>query len=55
MTAKQAGVWVLAWRRFRRDRVGFFSLMIVLVFLAIMLGTASGLLAPDWQREAGVS
>ena len=55
MTAKQAGVWVLAWRRFRRDRVGFFSLMIVLVFLVIMLGTASGLLVPDWQREAGVS
>jgi peptide/nickel transport system permease protein len=52
---KQAGVWVLAWRRFRRDRVGFFSLIIVLVFLGIMLGTSSGLLVPDWQREAGVS
>jgi peptide/nickel transport system permease protein len=52
---KQAGVWVLAWRRFRRDRVGFFSLIVVLVFLGIMLGTASGLLVPDWQREAGVS
>jgi peptide/nickel transport system permease protein len=52
---KQAGVWVLAWRRFRRDRVGFFSLIVVIVFVAIMLGTASGLLVPDWQREAGVS
>jgi peptide/nickel transport system permease protein len=55
MTTKQAGVWVLAWRRFRRDRVGFFSLIVVIVFVAIMLGTASGLLVPDWQREAGVS
>jgi peptide/nickel transport system permease protein len=52
---KQAGVWVLAWRRFRRDRLGFASLIIVLVYVAIMAATATGLLVADWQREAGVS
>ena len=55
MTQKQPGVWVLAWRRFRRDRLGFASLFIVLLYIAVMLGTATGLLVPDWQREAGVS
>ena len=52
---KQPGVWVLAWRRFRHDRLGFASLVIVLLYLAIMVGTATGVLVPDWQREAGVS
>ena len=47
--------WMLAWRRFRRDRLGFVSLIVVLVYVLIMVGTATGLLVPDWEREAGVS
>ena len=52
---REAGVWILAWRRFRRDRLGFASLIIVLLFLAVMAGTATGLLVPDWGREVGIS
>jgi peptide/nickel transport system permease protein len=55
MTQKQPGVWTLAWRRFRRDRLGFVSLVVVLLYIGVMLGTATGLMVPDWQREAGVS
>ena len=52
---KQAGVWALAWKRFRRDRLGFFSLIVVLVYAAVMVAAAAGWLARDWNREAGVS
>jgi peptide/nickel transport system permease protein len=52
---KQAGVWALAWRRFRRDRLGFASLIVVLLYVAIMVATATGSLVRDWQEEAGVS
>jgi len=52
---KQAGVWALAWKRFRRDRLGFFSLIVVLLYAAVMLAAAVGWLARDWNNEAGVS
>ena len=52
---KQAGVWALAWRRFRRDRLGFFSLIVVLAYAAVMIAAAAGWLARDWNSEAGVS
>jgi peptide/nickel transport system permease protein len=52
---RQAGVWVLAWRRFRRDRLGVGSLVVVLVYLAITALAAAGLLARDWSAETGVS
>ena len=52
---KQAGVWALAWQRFRRDRLGFFSLIVVLLYAAAMVAAAAGWLAADWNVEAGVS
>src|SRR3954463_9405505 len=52
---RQAGVWALAWKRFRRDRLGFFSLIVVLVYAAVVLAAAAGWLARDWNSEAGVS
>ena len=52
---KEAGVWVLAWRRFRRDRLGVASLVVVLIFAAMMVAAASGLIVGDWGEEAGVS
>src|SRR2546423_1637955 len=47
---RQAGVWALAWQRFRRGRLGFYSLIVVLLFAAAMgaatvLGTLFGALA----------
>ncbi|MCW7538497.1 ABC transporter permease [Aquabacterium sp. A7-Y] len=48
------GVWLLAWRRFRRDRVGLVALAVVLAFLLLVVLAALGLAAKDWQREVGV-
>jgi ABC-type dipeptide/oligopeptide/nickel transport system permease subunit len=52
---KQAGVWALAWKRFRRDRLGFASLIVVLLYAALVLAAGAGWLARDWNTEAGVS
>ncbi|MGZ5178081.1 MAG: hypothetical protein ACXWCW_28505, partial [Burkholderiales bacterium] len=53
--AESPGLWTLAWRRFRRDRVGMISLVVVLLFVALTLASAVGLIASDWAKEAGVS
>ena len=52
---RQQGVWALAWQRFRRDRLGYASLIVVLIYVAIMLTAAAGWLGRDWNVEAGVS
>jgi peptide/nickel transport system permease protein len=49
------GLWTLAWRRLRSDRVGMVSLAIVLAFFAMMIFSATGLIASDWSREVGVN
>ena len=48
------GVWHAAWRRFKSDRVGVLSLLIVAVFALLILGAATGLVAKGWQDEVGV-
>lgn len=52
--ARSEGVWAAAWRRFRGDRVGMVSLAVVGAFAVLMLATAFGLVAGDWQAERGV-
>jgi peptide/nickel transport system permease protein len=49
------GLWTLAWRRLRNDRVGMISLVVVVIFITLMLASYVGLVAKDWSREAGVS
>ncbi len=51
---RSEGVWHAAWRRFRSDRVGSVSLLIVLAFLLLILLSAVGLVARGWQTEVGV-
>ena len=51
---RSEGVWHAAWRRFRKDRVGVISLVIVLAFLLLIAAAATGLVARDWQQEVGV-
>ena len=55
MNPGSTSLWQVAWRRFRRDRVGFACAVIVLLFLAIALASSTGLLASNWSREIGVS
>ncbi len=52
---RSAGVWRAAWLRLKRDRVGMVSLAVVVVYLAIALATALGVLASDWSREVAVA
>ena len=49
------GLWTLAWRRLRADRVGMVSLAIVAAFLLMMALSAAGLIARDWSKEVGVN
>jgi oligopeptide transport system permease protein len=49
------GLWMLAWRRLRRDKIGMISLIIVILFLLLMLGSYAGLFAANWSKEVGVS
>ena len=49
------GLWTLAWRRLRADKVAMSAMSIVLLFLIALLLSASGLIAADWDSEAGVS
>lgn len=49
------GLWALAWRRLRRDRVGMASLVIVCAYLLIVVAAGAGWIAADWAREAGVN
>jgi oligopeptide transport system permease protein len=48
------GVWSAAWRRFQGDRVGLVSLAVVAAFLVLIIASASGLVARNWQQEVGV-
>ena len=48
------GVWAAAATRFKTDRVGLASLVIVALFLLLVLASSVGLVAKDWQVERGV-
>ena len=52
---RSEGVWHAAWRRYRGDRVGLASLTIVVIFIVMIVLTATGLVAKDWAREVGVA
>jgi ABC-type dipeptide/oligopeptide/nickel transport system permease subunit len=49
------GLWALAWRRLRADRVAMASLAVVLLFLLSVLLSSSGLVAADWEEEVAVN
>jgi peptide/nickel transport system permease protein len=49
------GLWTLAWRRLRSDRVGMVSLVIVALFIVMMILSGTGLIASDWNREVGIN
>ena len=49
------GLWTLAWRRLRADKVAMASLAVVLLFLAMLVLSSAGLIVADWEDEAGVS
>lgn len=52
--SRSESVWAAAWRRFKGDRVGMASMVIVAGFAVLMIAAALNLVAADWQREIGV-
>jgi len=48
------GVWRAAWKRLRADRVGMVSLAVVLFFVVLIVLSALGFVAKEWQMEVGV-
>ena len=49
------GLWALAWRRLRRDKIAMLALAIVSAFLLMLVLSMSGLIVADWEDEVGVS
>ncbi|MYM21910.1 ABC transporter permease subunit [Duganella sp. FT135W] len=49
------GLWALAWRRLRADRVAMVALAVVMAFLLMVVLSASGLIVADWEEEVGVN
>ena len=55
MAHASVGLWGLAWRRLRADRVAMASLAVVMAFLLMLVLSASGLIVADWEDEVGVN
>src|SRR5437879_2564656 len=55
LRAESPGLWILAWRRFCRDRVGVVSFLIVVFFFGLMAASGVHLIAADWSKEVGVN
>jgi peptide/nickel transport system permease protein len=49
------GLWALAWRRLRADRVAMGALAVVAAFLVMLLLSSAGLVAADWEEEVAVN
>jgi peptide/nickel transport system permease protein len=49
------GLWKLAWRRLRTDRMAMAAMAIVAAYLAMLVLSSAGLLAADWGDEVGVN
>ncbi|MCX8097897.1 MAG: ABC transporter permease [Casimicrobiaceae bacterium] len=52
---RSPGLWSLAWKRLRADRVAVVSMLVVLVFLLLALASLFGLVAKHWNSEIAVS
>ncbi|WP_312516661.1 ABC transporter permease [Massilia sp.] len=50
-----AGLWTLAWRRLRADRIAMAALAVVAGCLLLVLLSGLGLMADDWEREVAVN
>ncbi|MDB5951667.1 MAG: binding--dependent transport system inner rane component family protein, partial [Massilia sp.] len=53
--ATSKGLWALAWRRLRADKVAMVSLAVVAAFLAMLVLSSTGLIVADWEDEVGVN
>ena len=52
---RSPGLWSLAWKRLKADRIAVLSMVIVIAFLLLSLGAFFGLIAKDWNREIAIN
>jgi peptide/nickel transport system permease protein len=55
LVAVSDGLWALAWKRFKRDRIGMSSMVVVAAFLLLCIASALGLVGSEWWMEKGVN
>ncbi len=53
--ATSDGLWALAWKRFKRDRIGMGSMVVVFAFFLLCLASGLGLVGSEWWMEKGVN
>jgi peptide/nickel transport system permease protein len=49
------GLWALAWRRLRGDRLAMAALAVVAAFVVTLMLSATGVVAGNWDAEIGVN
>ncbi len=49
------GLWMLAWRRLRADKLAMVAMTVVGLFIAMLVLSKCGLIVADWEDEVGVS
>lgn len=50
-----SGLWRLAMRRLKSDKVAMFSLLVVLIYLVMIGLSMTGIIASNWNKEVAVS
>jgi peptide/nickel transport system permease protein len=55
MNTSSPNLWQLAWRRLCTDRIGVLSLAIVVFYLLIVIASATGLIASNWDKEIAIN
>jgi peptide/nickel transport system permease protein len=52
---RSPGLWSLAWKRLKTDRIAVISMVVVIFFLLLSLAALFGLVAKDWNREIAIN
>jgi peptide/nickel transport system permease protein len=52
---RSPGLWSLAWKRLLRDKIAIVSMIVVIFFLLLALGSFVGLVAKGWNSEIAVN
>jgi len=53
--AASSGLWQLAMRRLKADRIAMASLFVVLCYFLVLILSVTGVIASDWNKEVAVS
>jgi peptide/nickel transport system permease protein len=52
---RSPGLWSLAWKRLLADKIAIVSMVVVILFLLLALGSFFGLIAKGWNNEVAIN